>query len=253
MQKTPGPAQIHVSHDLEALSAEAAGRFAGAVSAAVAARGSAAVALAGGKTPSRMYELLSAPPYRDGVPWSELHVLWSDERAVDPTDPRSNYRLAHETLLAHVPVRHEHIHRMPAEAQDLQSAARTYARILALHALAGAGGWPALDLVLLGLGNDGHTASLFPGDPALAEARAAVAAVETPHQGTRRLTLTLPVLGAAARIVFLVAGGDKAEMVRRVLVDRNQKLPAARVRPAGGELTWLLDAAAAHQLAHPDG
>jgi len=242
------PAAVHVSRDLEALSAEAAERFAAAVSSAVAARGNGAVALAGGTTPRRLYELLSAPPYRDRVPWSDLHIFWSDERAVPPGDARSNYRMARETLLDHIPVRPERVHRMPAEAPHLEAAAHTYARMLALHAPVGDSGWPALDLVLLGLGSDGHTASLFPGDPALAEARATVAVVETQHLGTRRLTLTLPVLNAAARVFFLAAGGDKTETVRRVLVDRAPELPAARVQPQDGELVWLLDAAAARHL-----
>ncbi len=244
--------EIQVSADREALAAAAAGRFAARIERAVEERGSAAVALAGGSTPRRLYEVLAAPPHRDGVPWAALEVFWSDERVVPPDDPRSNYRLAHEVLLAHVAVRAERIHPLPAGSGDraatgLAAAAHAHARLLAARLPAGPGGWPRFDLVLLGLGADGHTASLFPGDPALDETRSAVAVVEAPREGTRRLTLTLPVLAAAACVVFLVAGGDKAAAVRRVLAAR-EPLPAARVRPVAGELVWLLDREAARLL-----
>jgi 6-phosphogluconolactonase len=239
--------RIQVSNGLEALSEEAAGRIAATLGAAVAARGSAAVALAGGSTPSRLYEVLAAPPYRTQVPWAGVRVFWGDERAVPPEDRQSNYRMARETLLDHVPVRREWIHRMPADGEDLAAAARAHAEVIRAHLRAGDDGRPRFDLVLLGMGGDGHTASLFPGDPALDESRASVAAVDTPHHGLRRLTLTLAVLNAAAHVIFLVAGADKAKALRQVLVHR-EPLPAARVQPVSGDLTWLVDAEAARLL-----
>lgn len=240
--------QFAVYPDPDSLSVAAATRVSAAIVAAVEARGEAAVALAGGSTPRRLYERLALPPHHDRIPWSVVDFFWGDERAVPADDPESNYRMARETLLDHIPVRPERIHRMPADRDaDLEEAARAHAGVLRATLPAGNGGWPRFDLVLLGMGEDGHTASLFPGDPALDEMDSRVAAVETPYRGTRRLTLTLPVLNAAAVVLFLVVGGDKAEATRRVLADR-EPLPAGRVQPESGQLFWMLDAGAARLL-----
>ncbi len=160
------------------------------------------IALTGGDTPRRLYELLAGPPYREGVEWPRLVIFFTDERQVPPGDPRSNVQMASETLLDRVPIAPEHVHRPRMDDPDLARAAADYAALVNAHVPRGAQGWPVFDLILLGMGADGHTASLFPGDPVLDENRVPVAAVDTPHAGFRRITLTLPVLNAARRVCF---------------------------------------------------
>lgn len=235
-----GPA-VRVLADAEGVARAAAGELVRLVRAS-GAREHFAVALAGGRTPRRCYELLAAPPLRDLVRWPEIEIFFGDERAVAPEHDDSNYRMAHEALLAHVPLRPDRIHRMQAERGDLEAAARDYAGKLPRR----------LDLVLLGLGPDGHTASLFPGSPALAEPERAVMATPpaplAPH--VRRLTLTLPALARARHVLFVVTGEDKAGVVARVLEGPAdaERLPAQAVRPEAGALVWLLDRAAASKL-----
>ena len=222
----------------------------------VAAAGEAAIAaqrrfnlvLAGGQTPAALYSLLAANPYAARLNWEAVHVFWGDERCVPPNHPESNYRMARETLLDHVPIPPRNVHRVRGE-DDPVRAALAYQDELRAHF----NGPPRFDLVLLGMGADGHTASLFPGAPALAEhVRLAVAAFAT-HSGSWRVTLTYPALNAAALVVFLVSGGSKAETLRAVLEgpQRPAELPAQAVRPTGGRLLWLADADAARLLSGP--
>ncbi len=198
-----------------------------------------------------LYRLLAAGPCRGQVDWDAVLFFFGDERCVPPDHADSNYRMAHETLLAQIPAPAAQVFRMAGEGCG-EAAAEDYARRLA-QALPGGeapGGWPRLDLVLLGMGEEGHTASLFPGMPALDETRRAVVWTAVPP-GTRpavsRLTLTLPVLNAARHVMFLVSGARKAGAAHAVLDESPgpaAPLPAALVRPSDGSLTWLIDRAA---------
>lgn len=241
--------QITVVEDADALAARAADLVVRAAIAAAGVRGRFTIALAGGATPRQTYERLARAPHRDRMPWARTWIFFGDERMVPPDAPGSNYRMARETLLAHVPVPERQVFRMRGEAADAEAAAAEYARTLAEVFGLRRGALPRFDLVLLGLGVDGHTASLFPGSPVLREVFRPVAAVHAAAAAIpERLTLSLPVLNAAAQVVFLVAGPEKAKVVKAVLGDR-APLPAALVQPLGGELVWLLDRAAASLLA----
>jgi 6-phosphogluconolactonase len=198
-------------------------------------------AAAGGTTPRFLYEALASSTFRESIDWSRWHVLFGDERAVPPDDVRSNYRLVHDTLISKVTIPAGQVHRMEADRPDIEEAAAEYSRLLESKA----GAPPRLDLVLLGLGTDGHTASLFPGTPALDVTDAWATCGRAPVEPTERITLTLPALNAAARVVFLATGAAKAAALRGVV---DGSVPAARVRPTGGELLWFLDARAAASM-----
>ena len=244
------PPEIHISPDPQALAEEAARRFAELARAAIDARGRFVVALSGGSTPKVLLGLLAQPPYRDALAWDRIHVVWGDERCVPPDDAQSNYRMAREALLTRVPIPAANIHRMPAENPDHEAAAAEYAATLtALFTLA-SGELPRFDLIHLGLGTEGHTASLFPGSPALAEATRLVAAPWVEKLDAHRITLTPPVLNAAREVQFLAAGAEKAAIINAILHaphDPNE-LPAQIVAPLDGRLVWLLDQAAASDL-----
>ena len=240
-----------VTPDAVALAKAGARLWVDGVRAALAARGAFHVALAGGTTPAELHRAVSEEPDLDYA-WHRTHVWFGDERAVPPTDRRSNFRMARETLLDLVPLSEVQVHRMRGEAADLDAAAADYARTLAVAAANG-GAMPELDLVWLGLGSDGHTASLFPGSPALDVTDRSVVAVDGgPEDSPRRLSLTLPALAAARRVVFVVSGAAKADAVAAVLEPPGgaapDALPAARVRPGAGRLLWLVDEAAASRL-----
>lgn len=219
---------------------------------AVAARGRFAVALSGGSTPRALFQRLAEPPRRDEIPWARVEVFWADERCVPPDHPDSNYGMARAALLDPIGVPAERVHRVPGEAPDPAAAAAACEAEIA-RALGGTPGGPppVLDLVLLGMGADGHTASLFPGTAALAERRRWVMANFVPRLAAHRITLTYPILNRAAHVLFLVAGADKAEVLREALEGppEPERLPAQGVRPDAGELVWLVDRAAARRLA----
>jgi 6-phosphogluconolactonase len=239
---------VTVLNDSDALAEAAARLVVEAAAEAIAARGRFTIALAGGGTPRATYARLAKPPFSDRVDWSRTWVFFGDERGVPPEHADSNYGMAHATLLAKVDVPAAQVRRIRAEAEDPEAAAAEYAKALAETFGTRRGKLPRFDLVLLGLGVDGHTASLFPGSPVLKEIFRTVAAVHaTAAAIPQRFTLTLPVLNAAARVVFLVGGAEKAKVVKAVLVER-ALLPAAMVRPDPGELVWLLDRAAAALL-----
>jgi 6-phosphogluconolactonase len=246
------------------------------------------ICLSGGSTPKALYRLLAdrASPYRDRLAWEAIHFFWGDERHVPPDHPDSNFRMAREAMLDHVPVPAAHVHRIPAEEPDAERAALAYERELigffrlqadrdarqsaaiaapsgsaaagssalpgsaAAAAAAPAVDWPRFDLVLLGLGEEGHTASLFPGSPLLAERRRLVAAVWVEQHRTWRITVTPPVLACAATVIFLVSGAAKAAALAAVVAGepRPDLYPAQLAAPAGGRLLWLVDEAAAAQL-----
>jgi 6-phosphogluconolactonase len=262
---------VLIAPDSAALVRLAAEEVARRAESAVIARGRFTLALSGGSTPKGLYTLLADPaePFRARIPWRQTHVFFGDERHVPPDHPDSNYGMARATLLAKVPIPPENVHRIRAERTDPAAAALEYEQELRLaFGMGGAGTGPAeargglgpgelprLDLVLLGLGSDGHTASLFPGATALEERAHLVVATWVERLKTHRITLTLPLLDAARAVVFLVAGAEKAGRVADVLQGSGAALPASRVRP-GGELIWLLDSAAAAALrgereAHP--
>lgn len=243
-------AEIRVFPNLEQLSDAAAKMFTQVACRRAAEGALFCAALSGGSTPRRLYELLAGTPYAGQVPWEDVHLFQVDERCVPPGHPESNYRMIHETLLVRVPLPEGNVHRMGAEQADLEGTARKYAGELAQVLHAEPGEIPRLDLVLLGMGADGHTASLFPRSPALEEKTLWVQASPIEKLGTRRMTLTLPVLNAAAQIVFLVSGAEKAETLRRVLKGPLQleQLPAQGVRPVNGRVNWYVDEAAARLL-----
>ncbi len=204
--------RVLVYADPAAVAEAAAEHFAEWAARYVAAQRRFGVALSGGSTPRQLYEQLATGPHGQQVPWERVHVFWGDERAVPPDDPASNYRLAHEALLSKAPLPPANVHRMRGEAENLEEAAAAYEQELRLAL-------PRLDLALLGLGSDGHTASLFPGYPAQHETTRWVVAtgVAPTEPPVRRLTLTLPVLNNAAQVLFLVTGAAKADLVREIL------------------------------------
>jgi 6-phosphogluconolactonase len=201
------------------------------------------VALAGGSTPRSCYELLGQAPLRDRVDWSRWQVWFGDERACRPDDASANVSMARAALLDHVAV--SAVHRMEAERPDLDAAAAEYSSLLAATIPPGPAGAPRLDLVLLGLGENGHTASLFPGTPALEVTDAWATRGLADYVPFDRITLTFGAINAAAHVAFLVTGGAKGEALRGVV---DGTVPAAHVRPSHGELHWILDRAAAESL-----
>lgn len=234
---------LRVCADLADLSRRAAEATVGTINDAVRRSGTCSIVLSGGSTPRTLYGLL-ASEFRARIPWANVQVFWGDERYVPPDDPRSNYRLAREALLDHVPCPSANIHPMPTRFPRADVAAREYEQTLRKHF---AGEWPDFDLVLLGLGDDGHTASLFPASPALTETTRWVVAAQAPVEPHVRLTLTLPVLTRADAVHVLVAGSTKAEALRHVLGEAGDPLtyPAAGIRLGTGSVTWWADRDAA--------
>lgn len=215
---------------------------------ALAAHGCFTIALSGGSTPKGVYSLLALAPYRDQIDWTKVEVFWGDERCVPPDDAESNYHLAYEALLSKLALPADHIHRMPADMSDRVAASAAYEE--ELRRVFGTNGVPSFDLIHLGLGPEGHTASLFPHQAALHETQRLVMFVTVPKPPPPRLTLTPPVLNAAKHILFLVTGAEKAAAVQAVLEGDYQpdEYPAQIVRSTQGEVTWLLDTAAANNL-----
>lgn len=242
--------------DAARLAQAAAERFAVLGGEAIRGRGRFAVALAGGSTPRGMYQRLSST-FAERVDWPRAHVFWSDERCVPPDDPDSNYRMAREALLDRVPIPAGNVHRIRAEAVPEEAAAEYESclrKFFGQHSTAGPAAGaprpPRFDLILLGMGEDGHAASLFPGTAALSERNRWVIAHYVEKLAAWRITLTLAVINAAAEVMFLVSGARKAETLRRVLAgfDKPPALPAQMVRLADGRLLWLVDAEAASLL-----
>jgi 6-phosphogluconolactonase len=234
-----GSTTITVENDLDSLTRSAAELV---IESAASPPGSRfRVALSGGSTPRRLFELLSASPFRDRIDWTRWCVFWADERLVPPDHADSNYQLAEQLLLSRVPVPREHVHRAPVELDDGDAVAQAYESELRAEFEVSDGELPAFDLVLLGMGSDGHTASLFPGKTSLSETTRWVVAsspgVLPPP--VDRVTLTLPVLNAARTVLFLVAGNDKTPALTSVL-SGSSSLPASQVHAAGA-VRWLVD------------
>jgi 6-phosphogluconolactonase len=236
-----------IQPDPKALAEAAAKRIIAIAAHAVAEHGSFSIALSGGTTPRRTYELLAD---LGGIEWSRTHVFWSDERAVPPDSPESNYRMAREALLDRVGVPPENIHRMPGEAASLVAAADAYAAEVRSALGVNRTRTPRLDLVLLGLGPDGHTASLFPHTEVLHERHRLVAAVYVPEHNLYRLTFTPKLINAAANVMFIVAGAEKAAALAATLegpLDPDT-YPAQLIHPENGTLYWFVDETAAAAL-----
>ena len=239
---------VAVYADMEALSKAAAELFAQESLRAVASRGRFAVLLSGGETPRRTYQLLATAPFKDRVPWPAVHIFWGDERYVPAGDPRSNARMVQQELLDHVPVPGDQIHPIPYGSSPRETA-REYENTLRTFF---SGGPPRFDLVFLGLGGNGHTASLFPGTPALDEWQRWASEVSVPEEGPQRITLTAPVINQAECVAFLVAGAGKAHILQEVLEGSPDphRVPARMIKP-DGQLRWLVDRDAA-RLIRPD-
>ncbi len=255
--------EIVVLADRAALTREAASRFVLIANQAIAARGRFAVALSGGSTPRDLYQLLATREFSSQLDWSRVHLFWGDERSVPPDHPDSNFRMANEALISRVPIPQSNVHRIYAELNP-DAAAREYERTLEKfftfntpsplsRGRDGEGdrqAQPRFDLILLGLGEDAHTASLFPRTPALQETTRWVTANYIEKLKMYRITLSPPILNAAENIVFLVAGADKAKAVFAVLrgAYRPDDFPAKLVQPTNGHAVWLLDQAASAKL-----
>jgi len=225
---------LHVYPDVVALARAAARGFVAAAKEALALRGRFVVALAGGSTPAPTYRLLASEEFAARVDWGRVHVFWGDERCVSLDHPDSNYRMARETLLESVSIPAPNVHPIRCQLPPAQAAAAYRAELQAVL-----GSEARFDLIFLGLGEDGHTASLFPGTSVLAEQERAAAAVWVPRLKAWRVTLTFPVLNAARQVVFLVTGAAKGPALARI--ESGESLPAARICPSDGELAWLVD------------
>jgi 6-phosphogluconolactonase len=224
-------------------------RIATACEDAIRARGRFTFVLSGGSTPRKLFSLLASDKFVSRIEWARVEFFWGDERCVPPDHPDSNYRMARESMLDLLRVDPARVHRMRGEDPPERAAAAYESMLHEFFGMGPAEPPPAFDLVLLGMGPDGHTASLFPGTAALDERERWVAANRSPD-GMPRLTLTFPVLNAAANVLFLVSGADKAERVQQILerAPGADALPASRVRPSRGQLEWMIDRAAASQL-----
>ena len=241
------PLRIEICKDEEDLARHAAGVFVTMAGRALGVGGRFSVALAGGQTPRGLYTMLTSDHFAYQVVWPAVQIFFSDERCVAREDPRSNYRMASETLLSKVSVPETNIHRMRGEDEPVGAALR-YEKELREQL----GPAPVLDLVLLGMGADGHVASLFPGSEALASTDRLTGVAKGPD-GLERLTLTLPAINAARAVAILVSGEAKAATVKDVLGSgaSDKGLPVQRVRPASGQLIWIMDGAAASKLDSP--
>ena len=237
--------QVSVFRDIDALSRAAAERFISLSQAAMLSQGRFATALSGGSTPRRLYSLLGASPYRENIDWKRVHLFWVDERCVAPSHEDSNYRLVADAMLRKAVVPEDNIHRIHGEEGPGPAAAMYEEELHRIFASPK----PVFDLVILGTGVDGHTASLFPGSDVLQERTKNVVPVCREKPDVDRVSLTLPVLNCAADVLFLIAGYDKADIVYEVLKSGNRKqYPAGCVQPGDGILSWFIDKAAASRL-----
>lgn len=253
----PGQLKVvyHVEPDAAALTQRAARYFAEAIAAAVTRRGRARIAVSGGGTPQSVFAALADPaqPWRKGIPWERIDIYWVDERCVPPADRASNYRMTRQALLDRIPIAPAQIHRMEGELEPETAASRYESELRNSFRLEGAE-LPRFDLVQLGMGNDGHTASLFPHSAALHEVNRLAVANLTHAEQPWRLTLTAPVLNHGAKVFFLICGGEKATTVKEVFLGRHdpERLPSQLIYPVSGILTLILDRAAAALLPAPD-
>ncbi len=234
--------KIHAYSNKEQMVSATTERVIDEIGQAIQERGVCNIALAGGNTPREIYSMLAESTYRDRVDWNRLHLFWGDERMVPPEHEDSNFRMVKETLLDHVMIPDGNVHRIRGEVAPEQ-AAREYAELLHIHFKSDP---PSFDIILLGIGEDGHTASLFPGTDAVEECKLYTVAVFVPRLDTWRVTLTFPVLNAAREILFLAAGKSKSDIVQRIISIKQpaKEFPASMVNPESGTLHWMLDSEA---------
>jgi len=231
---------IRIFPDANAVAHESAARFSEIARASIAARGTFTVALSGGSTPRCMFQMLADESFLNAAEWTKVQFFWSDERCVPPDHPDSNYRMANEALLSKIAISPDQVHRMHGEEIPPDAAASYAALVTPVR----------FDLILLGMGPDGHTASLFPGSKVLHETKAAVAANWVEKFNTWRITMTAPFINQAAIVMFLIDGAKKAPALKEVLEGaRNPELyPAQMIKPSDGDIEWMLDQAAAANL-----
>ncbi|HLJ34126.1 MAG TPA: 6-phosphogluconolactonase [Ktedonobacteraceae bacterium] len=240
--------QIALYSDTDALSRDAAQYIVRLATESIVSHGRFTIALSGGTTPRKLYGMLGDEPYRSQIDWTLVDIFWSDERCVPPDSEDSNYLLAQQVLLSKIPIPTAQIHRMPADAPDRDAASLAYTD--EMRRVFATSGIPRFDLIQLGMGPEGHTASLFPHQASLHEQQRLVMPVSVPKPPPPRLTFTPPILNAAHNVLFLVTGADKADAVQAVLEgDYNpDEYPAQIVRPTNGEVVWMLDTKAASTL-----
>ncbi len=248
MTRTDPARHCHVASTAHQAAADAARLISRIICRAVAERQECNIALAGGTTPRMLYVALAEMVCDCDVPWGSVKVFFSDERDVPHDHLDSNFRAAQRTLLDYAPIPPQQVFPMPADAEDLDEAARTYEALICDTVPPEEAGVPRFDLILLGVGADGHTASLFPDSPGLNEADRLVVSHRVPSLGRSRMTFTFELINAARNVMMLITGSDKADVVGQILGAAPSSLPAARVRPTDGELFFMLDAAAARNV-----
>ncbi len=243
----PENSRVIVTPGIERLAVESVELFQRTAVASVARAGFFTVAVSGGSTPRPMHRLLTENPYRSGIPWQVTHLFWVDERLVPVTDPDSNFGSAERDFLKQLTIPAGNIHPMSSRKPPT-AAADDYEQELRRHFRRIASAEPVFDLIVLGVGEDGHTASIFPGDHSAVETTRWVTAVKGGTPNVERLTLTMPILNQARCIVYLISGSKKADVVRSLLTDASAQLPPQRIAPQHGEVIWLLDTEAAALL-----
>jgi 6-phosphogluconolactonase len=249
--KRPLQRDVRILANFDAVARRAAQEFVQAATQAVTAKGVFSVALSGGSTPKALYSLLANDAaLRAQLPWDKMSVYFGDERSVGPDDADSNFRMANEAMLSKVPLKPEQVFRIKGEYKETERAAQEYEQALRASFKIGEGQFPRFDLVLLGMGNEGHTASLFPGTKALHETKRLVLSNWVGKLYTNRITLTAPAINNAARVMFLITGADKALALKGVLEGSYEpdQLPAQMIQPPNGQLLWLVDTIAGGML-----
>jgi 6-phosphogluconolactonase len=249
MERLEVQRNVLVFNTPEEVALAAVQRFVEYANQATAEHGVFSVALAGGKTPKEVYEVLASDPHKSLIEWSEVHLFFGDERCVPPDHPESNYAMVHRALISKIDIPPANVHRMAGELNP-EASAVAYER--ELRTFFGEVAAPRFDLILLGMGDDGHTASLFPNSEALTENSKTVVATKAPS-GQDRISLTLPAINSAACVLFLVTGSGKAQRLAEVLsnLPETNKLPAQLIAPVNGTLEWLIDGAAASLISLP--
>ena len=245
------PPDVRILTNIDAIAKRSAEDFVQSATQAVSEKGSFSVALAGGSTPKALYSLLASDAaLRSQVPWDKMYVYFGDERSVGPDHADSNFRMATDTMLAKVPLKPEQVFRIKGEYKDTEKAAQEYEQVLRTSFKIAEGQFPRFDLVFLGIGNEGHTASLFPGTKALHETKRLVVRNWVGKLYTNRVTLTAPAINNAARVVFMVTGADKALSLKGILEGPYEpdQLPAQIIQPPNGKLLWLVDTVAGGML-----
>jgi 6-phosphogluconolactonase len=245
------PPDVRILTNIDAIARRAALDFVQSATQAVSEKGSFAVALSGGSTPKALYSLLANDAaLRSQIPWDKMFVYFGDERSVGPDHPDSNFRMASDAMLSKVPLKPEQVFRIKGEYKDIDKAAQEYEQVLRTSFKIAEGQFPRFDLVFLGIGNEGHTASLFPGTKGLHETKRLAVRNWVGKLYTNRITLTAPAINNAERVIFMITGADKALALKGILEGPHEpdQLPAQLIQPANGKLTWFVDTVAGGML-----